>query len=294
MNILTFDIEEWYIEKKHHGGRKEKYAEFDAILGQILDLLDEVKVKATFFCVGEMARDFPHVIKRIANRGHEIGCHSDKHLWLNKISKSEVLIDTRNAIESIEQCIGKKVLSYRAPAFSVGESNPWVFEVLEKCGVERDASVFPTVRDFGGFASFSEKTPSLVSYGDTLIKEFPISTINILGNEVAYSGGGYFRFFPLLFIRQQMKKQSYSMTYFHIGDLISEMNKVMTRERYETYFKENGSLLNRYKRYVKSNLGTKGASDKFMKLIKSEKFINLSEADAMIDWSQVPHINVGD
>ena len=292
MNILTFDIEEWYIEKKYHGGRKEKYAEFDLILNQILDLLDAVETRATFFCVGAMGRDFPEVIQRIAQRGHEVACHSDKHLWLTKMNRDEVMDDTRNAIDALEQCTGQKVLSYRAPAFSVGESNPWVFEVLAQCGIERDASVFPAVRDFGGFASFAEKVPSLVSYKGITLKEFPVSTIKLLGSELAYSGGGYFRFFPLWFIRKQIKQQPYSMTYFHIGDLISEMKKVMTRAEYEEYFKESGSLLNRYKRYVKSNLGTKGAFDKLVELIKAERFMNLAEADRTIDWGGVPKIEL--
>jgi polysaccharide deacetylase family protein (PEP-CTERM system associated) len=292
MNILTFDIEEWYIEKMYLGARKEKYVEFDAVLGQILDLLDSVETRATFFCVGAMGRDFPEVIKRIAQRGHEVACHSDKHLWLTKLSQTEVMEDSRKAIDALEQCTGQKVLSYRAPAFSVGESNPWVFEVLAQCGIERDASVFPAVRDFGGFASFAEKVPSLVSYKGITLKEFPVSTIKLLGNELAYSGGGYFRFFPLWFVSKQMKQQPYSMTYFHIGDLISEMKKVMTRAEYEEYFKENASLLNRYKRYIKSNLGTKGAFNKLVELIKAEKFMNLAEADRNIDWGGVPKIEL--
>lgn len=292
MNILTFDIEEWYIEKTYHGGRKKKYAEFDRILAQILDLLDKENTKATFFCVGEMANDFPEVIKRIANRGHEVACHSNKHLWLNKLSKEEVMEDTRKAVDSLEQCVGQKVISYRAPAFSVGETNPWVFEVLANCGIERDASVFPAMRDFGGFASFTEKTPSLVTYKGVTLKEFPIATIKLLGNEVAYSGGGYFRFFPLSFIRKQMKHQSYSMSYFHIGDLIVDMKRVMTKEEYEEYFKESGSLINRYKRYVKSNIGTKGALNKLIKLIENEEFIDLDEADRRIDWREVPKIEL--
>ena len=148
MNILTFDIEEWFIEKNYFGGRTEKYSEFDAVLEKILNLLDEVNLKATFFCVGEMALSFSHVIKKIKKRGHEIGCHSNRHLWLNKLSYNEVIADTSNAIDNLEQCIGSKVISYRAPAFSIGESNKWVFEVLSNCGIERDASIFPAKREF--------------------------------------------------------------------------------------------------------------------------------------------------
>lgn len=292
MKILTFDLEEWYYEKMFRGNRKNKYAEFDWVLNQILDQLDKVNTNATFFCVGELAKHFPEVVNRIADRGHEIGCHSNEHLWLIKMNYKEVMEDTRKAIDTLEQCTGKKVLSYRAPAFSVSESNPWVFEILTACGIERDASVFPALREFGGFSTFNEKTPSLISYNGVIIKEFPISTIKLLGNEIAYSGGGYFRLFPLSFIRKQIKKNSYSMTYFHIFDLLPETNKVMTREKFEKYFKENGSLLNRYKRFIKSNVGTKRAFNKLVNLIQHEAFVNLVEADSVIDWSAVPKVNL--
>ena len=292
MNILTFDIEEWFIEKKYHGGRKEKYTEFDAVLDNILNLLDEVNTKATFFCLGEMVNGFSYVIKRIENRGHEIGCHSNKHMWLNKLSYEEVREDTSSAIDNLEQCIGNKVISYRAPAFSIGESNKWAFEILSSSGIERDASVFPATRDFGGFSSFKSKVPSLLSCNGSIIKEFPISTIKLFGNEIAYSGGGYFRFFPLSFIQKQMKLQPYTMTYFHIGDLITETEGLMTKEEFERYFKEDGNLLNRYKRYIKSTLGTKGAYLKLSELISSNDFINLEQADSAIDWNLMPKIEL--
>ena len=42
MNILTFDIEEWYLEKIFFGNHPEKYGLFDQYLEQILDTLDDV------------------------------------------------------------------------------------------------------------------------------------------------------------------------------------------------------------------------------------------------------------
>lgn len=288
MNILTFDIEEWFFEKTYHGDRRERYIDFDKVLGEILDVLDETNTKATFFCLGELVNNFSYVIKKINNRGHEIGCHSNKHFWLDKLTEEEVIEDTTNAIDNLEQCIGKKILSYRAPAFSIGSSNTWVFEVLANCGIERDASVFPAVRDFGGFSSFGQTlSPVLVSYKNCIIKEFPIVTINILGNKIAYSGGGYFRLFPFYFIQNKLKKSDYSMSYFHIGDLLPNTDKLYTREEYETYFKENGSLKNRFIRHIKSNLGVKNAHSKLNKLLLSTDFINLEQADKMIDWNRV-------
>lgn len=292
MNILTFDIEEWYLEAALHGGRAKKYQEFGAILNQILELLDGRRIKATFFCLGKMASDFSNIIKKIDAHGHEIGCHSNKHSWLTKISRNEILNDTKIAIDALEQCIGKKVLSYRAPAFSIGENNKWAFEMLVECGIKRDASIFPAMRDVGGFSHFGQKVPSIVCYNGVQLKEFPVCTTKIFGKEIAYSGGGYFRFFPLGFIKKEMDRSDYSMAYFHIGDLLPEMRKVMSCKEYEDYFKEPGTPLNRYKRFIKSNVGTKRAGDKLMKLISKVNFANLEQADSKIDWVTVPVVNL--
>lgn len=288
MNILTFDIEEWFIEKAFKGGRRERYAIFDNYLEEILNLLDKTSTKATFFCVGRMASDFPEVIMKIANQGHEIGCHSNVHTWLNKMTKEEVSQDTHEAVDSLEQCLGKKVLSYRAPAFSIGESNKWAFEILAECGIERDASVYPSTRDFGGFPDFGSKEPTTISFNGVKIKEFPICTTHLLGKDIAFSGGGYFRFFPLWFVKKEMSKQSYSMCYFHIGDLLPETNHIMSRKEYEDYFKENGSFKNRYIRYFKGNFGKMNAWNKLEKLVHSFDFNNLEMIDKIIDWENTP------
>lgn len=291
MNLLTFDIEEWYLNHQK-GGPKEKYAEYDRYLNAILDKLDDRQFKATFFCVGEMGRLFPEVIKKIHSRGHEVGCHSNIHTWLNKMTEAECREDTHKAVDSLEQCIGEKVKSYRAPAFSIGENNKWAFEILVENGIERDASIFPAARDFGGFPHFGQKTPCIVEYNGIRIKEFPICTTKVMGKELAYSGGGYFRFFPLDFVEKQMKKSSYTMCYFHIGDLVPESHGVMSKAAYEAYFKEPGTLMARYMRYLKSNMGKKNSFDKMMKLIDEMDFIGMQHAEMVIDWKSVPLVKL--
>lgn len=291
MNLLTFDIEEWYIEQQL-GGRTEKYTEFDYYLDTILDKLDEHDFKATFFCVGEMGKSFPEVIRKIQRHGHEIGCHSNTHTWLNKMTKARCHEDTCCAVDSLEQCIGEKVKSYRAPAFSIGESNKWAFEILAENGIECDASVFPASRDFGGFPNFGQKEPCIIEYNGIRLKEFPICTTKVIGKEMAYSGGGYFRFFPLSFVKKEMTKSKYAMCYFHIGDLIPESHGVMSKEAYEDYFKEPGTLKARYVRYLKSNLGKKNAFCKMMKLIDEMDFVGLQKANQTIEWSVAPVVKL--
>lgn len=291
MNIISFDIEEWYTEYKGLQ-RSEEYALFDEKIELILESLERKGTKGTFFCVGQLAVHFPEVIKKIQRNGHEIGCHSNVHDWLNKMTYKECLADTKCAVDAIEQCAGVKVLSYRAPAFSIGKKNQWAFDILTECGIERDSSVFPAVRDFGGFPDFGQHLPCLIHHNGTTIKEYPIPMTTILGKKVAYSGGGYFRLFPLGFVRNIMYNADYSMAYFHVRDFLVESNHVLSKEKYEEYFKEKGSIKARYSRYLKSSVGKKQAMSKLLKLIDQVDFINITEADRMIDWDKSPIVDL--
>src|SRR5579872_1314474 len=47
---------------------------------QLLDLLQTRGARATFFMLGRNARQHPHIVDRVKQEGHDIGCHSDQHL----------------------------------------------------------------------------------------------------------------------------------------------------------------------------------------------------------------------
>lgn len=292
MNILTFDIEEWFLEKKYFGAKESRYAEYDRLLDEVLCKLDEKGLKGTFFCVGKLATDFPQVVRKIDAAGHEVGCHSNVHQWLNKMSFKEAMEDTHAAVDALQQCIGKKVVSFRAPAFSIGSENKWAFEVLAENGITCDASVFPASRDFGGFPEFSKMEPTVVRYNGIELHEYPIATAKFFGKDIAYSGGGYFRFFPYGFVEKEMKKASYSMTYFHLGDLLPVISGVMSKEEYENYFNEPGTAKARYLRYVKTNLGVGRNKKKLFKLLNNLDFCNIADADQQIDWSKTPVVSI--
>lgn len=292
MHILTFDIEEWALAKAGGYGTEELYAKYEDCLDKILELLDRQNIKATFFCTGAMAKDFPHIVQKIDCAGYEVGCHSYSHLWLNKMSFQQCNEDISSAVKALEDCLGKKVTSFRAPAFSIGEENVWAFDVLAENGITTDSSIFPARRDFGGFPSFNSKSPCMISHNGVNIKEYPIGLAKLFGRDVAYSGGGYFRLLPLSFINNNINNAEYSMCYFHISDLIKESSALLNRDEYESYFKEKGSLINRYKRHLKSNIGRKAAWVKLESLIIKNNFIDLSSANSLIDWSDITIVKV--
>lgn len=285
MNILTFDIEEWYIEKMLHGGRTFKYQQFDEAFAKVMDELERRGIKATFFCVGKLAIEFPQMVREIASRGHEVGCHSNEHAWLNKMTEAQLRCDTSDALKALEDVSGQKVVSYRAPAFSITSENKWAVKVLAECGIENDASIFPTNRDFGGYKGFLQDIPCFISHEGATLKEYPIGLTSLLGKTLAYSGGGYFRLLPYRFISNTIKNRDYNICYFHLADLISEQKKMMSKEQYEEYFKEPGTLKNRLVRYAKSNVGTGDAYGKLLKLLSDHSFTSIRDCE--MDWTKV-------
>lgn len=291
MNTLTFDIEEWSLEKDYFGNHKEKYVEFDRILDVILETLAQNDTTATFFCLGKIASDFPYVVKKIAALGHEIGSHSHAHKWVNKMTPDEFREDTHAAVSALEDLSGVKVKSFRAPAFSIGESNKWALEILSEAGIENDASIFPGVRDFGGFPNFNEQKPCRIKYKGCQLNEFPIPLypLPLVGKQIAYSGGGYFRMLPLSFVKKRMTASDYNMSYFHIADLLTEKTPLQSREDFEAYFKEPGPLHRRLMRYLKSNIGRENALTNMQELIKTfsftsiENYLNKNTLDTLLD-----------
>lgn len=254
MNILTFDIEEWYLEKELFGDRKAMYPVYEQKLDDVLDLLEKHNVRATFFCVGMLAKLFPEVVKKIASRGHEIGCHSNRHTWLTTMDETVLRADTADAIHALEDVVGQKVVSYRAPAFSISDKNKWAFDVLAECGIKNDASVFPSVRDFGGYPSFPYDTPCVIKHNGITLHEYPVPMTSLLGRRVPFSGGGYIRVLPYRFVRRTMQRRDYSICYFHLKDLMDERVGLLSKADYEDYFHEKGTLKNRLSRYVKDNI----------------------------------------
>ena len=93
---------------------------FDAAWGNeqtstLLDILDEHKVKTTFFLVGDWVEKYPDSVKEISKRGHDVGNHSDTHAHMTQISKTEQLNEIKNCNEKIEKLINKPVTLFRPP-----------------------------------------------------------------------------------------------------------------------------------------------------------------------------------
>jgi hypothetical protein len=185
--------------------------------------------------------------------------------------------DLEYLIKLLEDIIGKKVKYFRAPGFSVREDSRWVFDILVSQGIEIDCSIFPAPRAHGGFPSYKAIYPAMIQYDGIRLKEFPINYASILGKSIIYSGGGYFRLFSYTWIKYWTKQTSYLMTYFHPRDFDAGQPVI-----------KGLSLFRKFKSYT----GLSRSFYKLQKFLNDFEFIDIAEADRLIDWEHVRTITV--
>ncbi|MFH5836283.1 polysaccharide deacetylase family protein [Proteiniclasticum sp. C24MP] len=81
---------------------------------QVLDLLKKNNVKATFFVLGEKAKENPEIIRRIVDEGHSIGLHANKHIGAPFRTYKAMKDDFFSSV-NVLQSMGIKVHLYRPP-----------------------------------------------------------------------------------------------------------------------------------------------------------------------------------
>jgi len=282
MNILTFDIEEWFHILDNESTKtivewKNYEVRIHANMERILDILENFNCKATFFCLGWIAETYPEIIKEIVSRGYEIGTHTRMHQLVYDQKPGKFASDLEFSVKTLEDLTGNKVRYFRAPGFSIREDSKWAFEIMAAYGIEVDCSVFPASRAHGGFPSYKQPVPSIIKYKGIELKELPINFNSILGKPVIFTGGGYFRLFPYPLIKKWTSHAQYIMSYLHPRDF--DYGQPVIREL---------SLSRRFKCYV----GLKGAQSKLEHWLTDFEFIDVKEALKTIDWSGVPIVEL--
>jgi hypothetical protein len=131
---------------KVHGdkGWDEFPSYLDIVVPFVLDLLDELDIKITFFIVGQDAiiEKNHAILSSIVERGHEIGNHSFHHeSWLKTYSKEKIEAEILIAEEAIFKATGQRTRCFRGPGFSWSND---LLEVLQQRNYVFDASILPT------------------------------------------------------------------------------------------------------------------------------------------------------
>lgn len=282
MNILTFDVEEWFHLLDFDATRTEaEWGNYEVRIyenvDRILDILERTNTKATFFIIGWVAKTYPDVVKKLAAK-YQIGSHTMNHQLVWQQTPEEFRNDVESSVKLLQDITGQPVECFRAPGFSIRESEAWAFDILADLGIKYDCSIFPAHHAHGGMASYGAPVPSLIKHGDIQMKEFPVTTKDFMGKKIIFSGGGYFRLCPYSLIKKWSKENpEYLLSYIHPRDLDGGQPML-----------EGLPLKRKFKSYV----GIKGAAKKMEKYLTDFHFNDVKTVADNICWEKVPIVEL--
>lgn len=142
---LSLDLDNLWCYQRSFGLETwQDYPSFlELALPRILDFLDRLDLKITFFIIGRDASDGRNhsLLSKIAARGHEVGNHSyDHELTLHGQPRESIKSEIQRAQVAIEEATGQRPRGFRGPAFGLSTD---LLEVLAGLGYAYDASTCP-------------------------------------------------------------------------------------------------------------------------------------------------------
>src|SRR5262245_41720089 len=143
---FSFDIEDWFHSEFVPGAvrRESKESVVERGTARILDLLRATRSRATFFLLGDVVREHPALLRRIAEEGHEIASHGLDHQPLWRLDAGGLARQLEEFRRLVERVLGRfPVIGYRAPSFSLDRSTAWALDALRDQGYAYDSSIFP-------------------------------------------------------------------------------------------------------------------------------------------------------
>jgi polysaccharide deacetylase family protein (PEP-CTERM system associated) len=210
--LLSIDFEDWHQLVHRRLGRDDwnrPHPDFPVHVHAVLDLLDDLEARATFFLLGMTVSNYPQLAAEIVSRGHEPASHGWAHTRVHMQTQDEFRADVLRSLDEIERVTGRRPVAYRAPAFSINKRAVWAYDVLAELGLRFDSSQHdsPRVPDrLDGIPS----TPYLLhTASGRELWEFPIAT----WGPVPIGGGGYWRVLPASLIQRGLRE--FHVLYFH-------------------------------------------------------------------------------
>lgn len=236
---------------------------------KILELLGENDTRATFFVLGQVAEEFPGLIKQIAAEGHELGVHGYNHLQFLRLTPEQAFEEVSRAKKLIEDISGVEVFGHRAPAFSITPETKWALDIIAEAGFTYDSSIMPITGFRYGWSGFPKDIHKLTTPEGKDLIEVPLTSLNVLGRELPVCGGGYLRLFPFFFTKKAFERiriERPVIIYIHPYELDTE--------RYPDYYFEELAKSSSIKRNKMKSMwwNRKSVYGKLEKMLSNYKF----------------------
>ncbi len=206
---FTVDVEEYFqVSAFEPSVRRESWSGFESrverSVSQLLEMLSVSGTRATFFVLGWTAERSPHVVRQIAEAGHEVASHGWDHRRVGEQTRDAFRTSVRRSKSVLEDLTGRVVQGFRAPNFSIVPGREWALDVLVEEGYTYDSSLFPVRRPGYGYPS-GDRDPHWLKLPSGRLAEVPPATLRCFGLNVPAAGGAYFRLFPYGVVRAALR-----------------------------------------------------------------------------------------
>jgi polysaccharide deacetylase family protein (PEP-CTERM system associated) len=201
---FSADVEDYFqVEALRPFCPRERWTSFEdrtnGSTNRVLDLLDRRGAKGTFFVLGWTAERHPALVRRIAERGHEVASHGWDHELVTRQTPEVFRADVRRARAFLQDLSGQPVLGYRAPSYTIVQRTRWALPILAEEGYAYDSSIFPIARRRYGIPG-APRWPHRIAFPQGgAIAEFPLPTVRCGPLNVPATGGAYLRLLPYRF-----------------------------------------------------------------------------------------------
>jgi polysaccharide deacetylase family protein (PEP-CTERM system associated) len=210
--LLSIDFEDWHQLVHRRLGRPDwdrPHPDFPRHVRTVLDLLDELGARATFFLLGMTVANYPDLVAELVARGHEPASHGHRHLRVYEQTRDRFRRDVEQSVEEIERATGRRPVAFRAPAFSLTRRTPWAWDVLAELGFRCDSSQYDSPRVPERLGAIPKTPYRLRTASGRELWEFPVAT----WGRLPIGGGSYWRLLPAPVIERGL--HDYQVLYFH-------------------------------------------------------------------------------
>ncbi|HXV96242.1 MAG TPA: polysaccharide deacetylase family protein [Gaiellaceae bacterium] len=218
--LLSIDFEDWNqraLRDAGVDGWDTRYPAFVRQVEALLDLLDEIEAKATFFLLGMTAKNYPRLVEELLTRGHDTASHGFAHRRVYRQTPDEFRSDIEESVAVIKELTGRAPRGYRAPAFSVNRDTVWAYTILSELGFAWDSSQFDSPRVPRRLGPIPQSPYVLAAPGGGRLLELPLAILPVgRGRCLPLGGGTYWRFLPTAFVARALRRREEAATlYFH-------------------------------------------------------------------------------
>lgn len=285
--VLSFDVEEHHRIEAASGldvgrdARRHYLERVGPATRWLLDQLDRFGHKATFFIVGELARDDPGLVRAVHRAGHEVASHGWDHRRIGSMTPEAFREDLRRSCDVLEQIVGEAVAGYRAPTFSVLRGTAWALDLLAERGLLYDSSVYPVRHDRYGVPG-APRGPFLALGTERTILELPPATLRLGRTRVPMGGGGYFRLLPPALTERALEQTRrecdppVAMLYFHPWEFDPDQPRLPLPP------------LGRFRTYV----GIGRGRDRLSALLVRHRFARAVDVARRLDCGRLPLVEI--